>query len=331
MKYPFLTIIILFFSTSFLAQSENKLKFNEISSQIDKLLKYKEKSPSQLRGLLADLKSISKGMEAPYNQMKIRVDGHILDVDIKLVRSDIYNDKFDIALRRVPELKLYYPFSDKITSLETFTDRKSFKYYRKEVQDKRSSYLSLEPSFSGYIPEYKLSSFGNLFTNNVQPVYGIGIYYKINPKVKSAFEYSNKPKFMYSQVGIKVDHFDATKSIIFDSLHLSPLAQQSYNNFQISFLIRKCLGLDFGFINSKNTTSGIINIRPKSVYNSTVSFYIPLNVLSIGVNARILTDFKDYNRIQYGLSLKFNIGILKPFPKKDREEIKTKILKIKGI
>ena len=78
------------------------MKFNEISSQIDKLLKYKEKSPSQLRGLLADLKSISKGMEAPYNQMKIRVDGHILDVDIKLVRSDIYNDKFDIALMRVP-------------------------------------------------------------------------------------------------------------------------------------------------------------------------------------------------------------------------------------
>lgn len=331
MKYPFLIIISLFVSTSFLAQSENKLKFNDISSQIDKLLKYKEKSPSQLRGLLVELKSVSKGMEAPYNQMKIRVDGHILDVDIKLVRSDVYNDKFETALRRVPELKLYYPFSDKITSLENFTDRKSFKYYRKLVQDERSSYLSLEPSFSGYIPEYKLSSFGNLFTNNVQPVYGIGIYYKIKPKVKFNNSNSNKTKFKYSQVGLKVDHFDATKSIIFDSLHLSPLVQQSYNNFQVSFLIRKCLGLDFGYINSNNIPTGSINIRPKSVYNSTVSFYIPLNVLSIGVNARILTDFKDYNRIQYGLSLKFNIGILKPFPKKDREEIKTKILKIKGV
>ena len=46
-----------------------------------------------------------------------------------------------------------------ISSLEKFVDKKTFQHYKKTVKRKRSSYLSIEPSFSGFIPEDKLSNF----------------------------------------------------------------------------------------------------------------------------------------------------------------------------
>lgn len=329
MKYTIFTLIFFLFSNLLISQVDNnkqKEKFVQISSQIEKLLIYDEVSPKDLKSLLIELKTVSNGLESEFNQLKIRVDGHILDYDLKLVRSDVHNKKFDIALKKIPELKLYYPFSTKISSLEKFVDKKTFHHYKKTLKSKRSSYLSIEPSFSGFIPEYKLSNFDKFNISNINTVYGLGVYYKINPIEKS--EFNKKIKFKYSQIGMKFDYFDAKSYIYSDSLNLSSLSQLSYSNIQISFIARKCIGLDLGYINSQK-----INLikRPPSVFNTTISFYIPFNVISIGLNARLLSDFKEYNRIQYGLTLKANIDVWKPFKKSDKEEIKTNIIKIKEL
>ena len=329
LKDTIFTLIFFLFSNLLISQVDNKKeKFVQISSQIEKLLIYDEVSPKDLKSLLIELKIVSNGLESEFNQLKIRVDGHILDYDLKLVRSDVHNQKFDIALKKIPELKLYYPFSTKISSLEKFVDKKTFQHYKKTVKRKRSSYLSIEPSFSGFIPEDKLSNFDkfNISNTNINTVYGLGVYYKINPIEKSKF--SKKIKFKYSQIGMKFDYFDAKSNLYFDSLNLSSLSQLSYSNIQISFIARKCIGLDLGFINSNK-----INLiqRPSSVFNTTISFYIPFNLISNGLNARFLSDFKVYNRIQYGLTFKANIDLWKPFKKSDKEEIKTNIIKIKEL
>ena len=152
----------------------------------------------------------------------------------------------------------------------------------------------------------------------MHPIYGLAFYAKIG--IKSKGSYSTKPKFSYSQVGLKLEYRDTNYRLIPDNtiVRASP-----FFHTQLSFLIRKCIGFDIGILSYSSHT------LPTN-YSFSTSFFIPMGYFSLGFNSRLLTDFKtSVPMIQFGTTLKFNFGLYRPYLKKDKEEVKTRVIKFK--
>jgi hypothetical protein len=312
-----ITLFVIFSLSAVTFGQTNEEKYTQISEDIENLLKYKDKSPTQLKGLLAELKKYSKGNETNFDDIKERVYNYVLPVEIKLTRSEIYNKKYDVASKKIKELKVDYPYNKDIDVLEKYLDKKLFSSYKKAMLKTKPSWFSLEPSFSFYSLEKNIQGYTSM--TDFSPVYGLGFYAKFNNKEKSSF--STRKKFSYSQIGFKLDYRD--NSYILNSSN-SLINIDPYFNSQISFIYRKTLGLDVGILSIRE----IGNIQ--NFYTFTPSFYIPMGWLSLGIHSRLLTDFKSTNPlIQFGASLKFNIGLYKPFTRRNREEIHSQVIKFK--
>lgn len=85
--------LLLIFAHQVVGQQENG-EFYAISEKIENLLRYKHKSTTQLKTLLVELKEYSAGNESSYDQIKRRVENVLFPIEIKLVRSDIYNRNY---------------------------------------------------------------------------------------------------------------------------------------------------------------------------------------------------------------------------------------------
>ena len=129
-KISFLIVFIFIPFLSICQNSEDK--FFEIAEKLEGLLKYRDKSPSQLRELIVELERYSEGNESSYELLKNRCDGYILPIEIKLVRSDVFNKNFKDAIKETRTLKTYYPFKEEINNLETYVDRKIYRHEKKE-------------------------------------------------------------------------------------------------------------------------------------------------------------------------------------------------------
>lgn len=319
-KLLFLYLILIFYSLQLQSQTNRNDDCNKIINQVEKLLLYKDKSPSQLRSLMSELKACLGEENQIYKQLNIRVKGNLLPIDIKLVKSDIYNKRYREGVRKIPQLKLHYPYSDEITKLEKYVDKRIFSNYKKEVLRKKPSHISIEPSFSLSTVEERIDGFDEINTTVIHPVYGISVSAKFNQKSK--FESSTKPtRFSYSQIGFKIEYRDA-QTFLFSDISSPNSYYGNFTNFQLSLLLRKCLGFDFGYLKYQNNT--LVNR-----YTGALNFYIPIRFISIGASAKLISDFRDNHDVQFSLGTKLNLGLFKIFSKGDREEINTKILLLK--
>lgn len=310
-------ILVLFTSLQFQTIAQNT-NFEITTEKIEKLLRYKQKSPVQLRLLLQELKQNSKGNETKYNQIKSRVDLVLIPLDIKIARSDVYNKKYEEATRKLKEIKINYSFNNDIDRLESYIDNKLFSYHKGKMLRHKPYWFSLEPSCSFYSSEVLFKDFNKAV--NLNPVYGLGVYYRTKNKKKlSTLERTN---YSYSQIGFKIDFRDTNYRIMKDSSFTGVLP---YFNSQLSLIYRKTLGLDLGVISYSD-----LSAQAKTNYSLTTSFFIPMGYFSLGLNARLISDLKSTNpAFQVGGTFKMNLGLYKPFSFRDREEIKSQVLKFK--
>jgi hypothetical protein len=292
--------------------------FVETSEKIENLLRYKEKSPTQLRGLMLELSKYKYGNESDYALLKSRVDHVLLPIDIKYARSDIYNKKYREAVQKMNTIKENYTYDKNIEKLEDYLDRKLFSSKKRTLLKTKPTWFSLEPSISMYTSEVNLKSMTDI--RNVNPVYGLGFYVKLNNTEKSTND--GKSNFQFSQLGLKMDYRDPNYTYLKDTSFTS---NSPYFNTQLSFIYRKTLGFDAGLMSFSNSPGDFSNL-----YSFTGSVYIPMSFISIGVNARIITDFMSTNPLfQMGATLKFNFGLYKSFNSRDKEEIRSQVIKFK--
>lgn len=311
------TFLIAFIFIPFLSICQNSEEtFFEIAEKLEGLLKYRDKNTAQLRELLIELEKYSEGNKSSYELLKNRCDGYILPIEIKLVRSDVFNKKFKDAVQKTKALKAYYPFKEDINNLETYVDKKIYRYEKKEFLNLKSTILSVEPSFGIFSQEVSAKELNSL--SNLYPIYGLALYAKIG--IKSKDLYSSKPMFSYSQVGLKLEYRDTTYRLMPND---SIVRASPFLNTQLSFLIRKCIGFDFGILSYSSSTL-------PTHYSFSASFFIPMKYLSLGFNSRLLTDFEaPVPMIQFGTTLKFNFGLYRPYLMRDKEEVKTRVIKFK--
>jgi hypothetical protein len=233
------------------------------------------------------------------------------------------------------EIKTKYPQNKKIEQLEEKLVSKAYTTKKDAFLANRPRIISIEPGYNLISPEVNLDALGESKIANFNPVYHLGIYRRFGFKQKESLdENSTKPRFGYSQIGMKVEYLDINKTyFVTDSLSSDKNAYpaRSYTNLSLSLLLGKTLGLDLGYLiynPQQNTVSSVSNsTKPNGFYTGGVVFYIPFGGFSLGVGSKVISDLKSYNRAQFSFNFKFNFGTLKKFTKDDKDEIKNEINK----
>ena len=293
-----------------------KNKFKITIDNIEKLLSYKTVSGEQLKNNLNELKEIRNIDIDRYHKIKADADKRLLDFDIKLIKSELYNKNYKVALSKIPLLKINYERSRSIEVLEKQVDRKIYRHFKNELLQKRPRLYGLEPAIMLVSSPQSIDNINSLSMNNLNMNYSFGIYRRISIKPKN-----KEGRYKFSSIGLKLDYLDADITYNQNDSSLS-LRNNTLINPQFSFGLRKCLYLDFGLVKFED------KMLP-NLYNGTFSFFIPFRYFSLGVSAKYLTDFKTKNTIITGAGLKINLGFHKNYNSRDKDEIQTSILKLK--
>ena len=144
-------------------------------------------------------------------------------------------------------------------------------------------------------------------------LYGLGLY-----KTFGVYEKYNKgfnKKFNYSQVGIKVDYFHGKDSVGTEEFMLNYICPQ------LSLVLNRSIGIDLGYTAMLNTSLP----TEKGFFTTNLSINFPIRFMSIGANARFMSDFDQVYHIQYGLSLKYMLKLGKKADQSEIDAINTSI------
>lgn len=287
--------------------------FTDVAQQIERLLQYKDKSPTELRKLLGQLERLSTGNELAFKQIKMQVDHYLLPLEIKSIKSTIYNEDYQAANSALNNLKKNYTYSKDIDKLEKSLNASMFKYYKRIILKDIHPRLSLEPSYTWYSQDYTLEGIDEFEFVNFTPVYSLGLNYHF--RFRESISAGNS-SYNYSQIGIRYEFRD-------DAHLYYPLNPSSSNtpdqNLVFTTLWGQFLGVDFGMYQNLQTP----------LYNGTLSVNIPLGGLSIGAHARVITDFNQDPTVQLGASARLTFKFFRPFNSKHKEEIEMRILRFK--
>jgi hypothetical protein len=312
------TTFLLFVSIPFWAQKpvENKQKFHEIRLEIEKLLAYKSIAPAQIKKLMADLFSVSVSSEIAYQTIKTKVDKRLVTNDIQLIHSDLYDKQYALAQSKIPALKTSYPYFKSIEKLEAYADKKTYQHLKQELLRSRPKQLTIETAVGIFLPEQKGLTF-----NTFSPAISLGIYRQLHLKYKTE---ATRLNYFLNGVGMRVEYLESRFSLFPDST--GTIQQPSYLNAQLSLLVRRFLSFDIGYLTYLKSLQ-----KNGSAASATLSLWLPVHAFSFGLQARANSNLKDEILFQCGFTVKCSLNAAKKFTKADKEELKTKLLRMKGI
>jgi len=295
------------------SNAQTSTSFNEVAQQIERLLQYKDKSPTELRKLIGQLERLSNGNELAFKQIKMQVEHYLLPLEIKSIKSTIYNKDYQAANSALSNLKKNYTYSKDIEKLEKSLNTSMFKHYKKIILKDIHPRLSLEPSYTWFSQDYTLEGIDAFEFVNFTPVYSLSLNYHF--RFRESISAGNS-SYNCSQMGIRYEFRDDAHLYY----PLNPSSSITPNqNLVFTTLWGQFLGLDFGMYQNLNTP----------LYNGTLNVNIPLGGLSVGAHARVITDFNQDPTLQLGASARLSFKFFRPFNSKHKEEIEMRILRFK--
>lgn len=313
-----MALLMLFFSIGVWGQKpvENKQKFHEIRLEIEKLLEYESITPAQIKKLMVDLYAVSVSSEIAYQTIKTKVDKRLVSNDIELIQSDLYDKKYALALSKIPTLKSTYPYFKSIEKFEAYADKKTYQHLKHDLLRSRPKQITIEAGVGVFLPEHKDIRF-----NSFSPVFSLGLYRKLHLTPKSTYARLN---YVLNSVGLRVDYLESRFSMFPDSA--ITVEQPSYLNAQVSLMVRRFLTFDLGYLTYLNLPQ-----KNEGAASATLSLWLPVHAFSFGIQARANSNLKDEILLQYGFTVKCSLNADKKFTRADKEELKTELLRMKGI
>jgi hypothetical protein len=199
-----------------------------------------------------------------------------------------------------------------VKDLAAATRDNASKTLHKNLKESRTSF-TIEPSLSVFTVGKPLEEFTFFQSPGINLMYGLGLYKVFN--VNESYRRGFKKTFKYSQIGLKVDYFNGEGESVNENVRLN------YVNPQISYIINRSIGLDLGYAVLLNTTLPV----DKGLFSANLCAEFPMDFLSLGLNARVLSNFSDVYHIQYGLSLKYIFKLGGALTPQDIESVNTAI------
>lgn len=280
-------VVTFFFLNSVAAQDSLRVeRFNEIFKRVQKMMGKKGSSLEHLTVVYRQLSEYADVDTATFNNVSQQRFDYNLNERMRYVKSRSKEYLFQQALVSMAILENEYKDNSAIKDLAIKTKNTVRKTLLKNIKESRIDY-TIEPSFSYYTLGKKLSEFPFFNSPGTVFMFSLAGYktFNLQPKEKK----SNRQGYTYSQAGLKIDYFNGM---------LIP---------QLSALFTQTSGIDIGYaFNFSNSQEGVPNVN---FYSINIAAYYPIDFLSIGVNARLLSDFSDNHYLHYGLTLKYNMKI----------------------
>ena len=289
--------ILLFFVflLSSVTWSQDSLKIKQFNNNVNRMDKIMSKSGGSLEHLKVihrQLKEMSDIDVDVFITMTKKYEEYVFNERILYIGEMNKTHELERALVSLAILEQEFPDNKKVKDLGIGTKLITTERLKKNLKESKTSF-TIEPSLSVFTIGKPLEQFTFFQSPGVNLMYGLGLYKAF--KVHESYRRGFKKKFVYSQLGLKFDYFNGTGQSISEEVTLN------YMNPQISFIVNRSLGLDVGYALIMNTTLPV----DKGLCSFNLNAEFPIDFLSLGLNARVLTDFENVNHIQYGLSLKY--------------------------
>ena len=288
----FYLVIVLLSST---AWSQDSLKIKQFNANIIRMDKIMSKTGGSLEHLTVIHRQLNESADvnpSVFNSMDKRYDQYVFNERILYIGEMNKTHELERALVSLAILEQEFPDNKQVKDLGVGTKLITTERLIKNLKESKTSF-TIEPSLSVFTIGKPLEEFTFFQSPGVNLMYGLGFYKVFN--VHESYRRGFKKKFAYSQIGLKFDYFNGAGQSINEEVTLG------YINPQVSFIANRSLGLDVGYALIQKTTLPV----EKGLCSFNLNAEFPIDFLSLGLNARVLTDFSDVNHIQYGLSLKY--------------------------
>ncbi|MDC0459794.1 hypothetical protein OAM07_03470 [Crocinitomicaceae bacterium] len=269
-------------------------------------------SLEHLKVIHRQLKESAEVNQSEYNSMKKRYDEYIFNERILYIGEMNKMHEIERALVSLAILEQEFPDDKQVKDLSKVTKEATTERLKKNLKESKTSF-TIEPSLSVFTIGKPLEEFTFFQSPGVNLMYGLGLYKVFN--VHESYRRGFKKKFAYSQIGLKLDYFNGKGESINEEVTLG------YINPQVSFIANRSLGLDIGYALIQKTTLPV----DKGLCSFNLNAEFPIDFLSLGLNARVLTDFNEVNHIQYGLSLKYIFKLGNQLNQADLDSIQKSI------
>lgn len=288
-------------------------KFNRTILRMDKIMMKTGGSIEHLKVIYRQLEELSDVDEGSFNTITGKYADYVFNERIYYIGEMTEIQEFERALVSLAILQQEYPDNNQVKSLAIVTKVNTYDQLLKNLKESRTSY-TIEPSLSIFNIGKPFNEFAFLKSPGINLMYSLGAYkiYNVHVNDRKGF----KKRFTFSQIGLKLDYFNGSSK--------DGSSYLSYLNTQISYIMNRSIGLDLGYASVFNTSLP----TDKGLYTLNISAHFPIDFMSLGMNARILSDFGDVNQIQYGISLKYIFKLRNKLTPEDTENIHKSIKNI---
>ncbi|OUT72314.1 MAG: hypothetical protein CBB76_01825 [Crocinitomicaceae bacterium TMED16] len=286
-------------------------KFNELATRVQKMMRSKDNSLEHLTVVHRQLSEYADVNPALFKEISDKRLRYSLSERIRYIKMRSRGYDLQQALVSMAILENEKPDNIEVQKLSIKTKRKAHNVLLKNITESRVGY-TIEPSISYYTLGKKPSEFA--FFNAPDTLYN-GDKAKITQNLmfslagyktfnlRPSKKIGNRQFYTYSQAGLKVDYFNGM---------LIP---------QLSAIFTQTSGIDIGYaFNFSNPQIPDVNF-----YSINIAAYYPINQVSIGLNARILSDFSDHHFLHYGITAKYNLKLGKKVTNEALKKIKADI------
>lgn len=303
---------IAFFSALFLlntAAAQDSLrteKFNQLASRVEKMIRSKGNSLEHLTLVHHQLSEYADVNPEEFKKISDKRLRYNLKERIRYIemRSRGYN--LQQALMSMTILENEKPDNAEVQKLSIKTKKKAHKALLKNITDSRIGY-TIEPSVSYYTWGKNPSEFAFFDSPGMDVMFSLAGYKTF--KLRPSKEIGKRQYYTYSQAGLKIDYFNGM---------LMP---------QLSALFTQTSGIDIGYaFNFSNPQEEVP--EGTNFYTINIAAYYPINEVSIGLNARLLSDFSESHFLHYGITLKYNLKLGKKATSEELNKIKLDIQNI---
>jgi len=318
--------------------------FNEIIINIKSLLKN-----GSLNEGLKQLNNIAKYSYVDineYNNIKSQLEEISIDNAIATIENYIYDKNYEVAASYCKKNLNLYPKDKKLKQLfeEVLTLVSESK--KTELMKTRPTRYVIELNYNlTHLPEIVQNKNNPNLTpldvnkielNNQLRNFELGIYKKINITEKKTNS-GGKPKFSYSQLGVRVGYLDLSKQPFYLTGTTLPnpfyYKESKITQIEASFIWRRFFMINLGYL-----METLPEIKPDfSIFGkennylcSTVGLRIPFDFIHLTADVTGFSNGGEISKVYAKAGISINIGLSKKFNDQDKQYIENEVTKLRN-
>ena len=276
-----------------------------------------------------------------FNNIKSQLEAISIDNAIGTIENHIYNKNYELAASVCKRNLILYPKNKKLKQL--FEEVLTFvaENKKEELMKTRPTRYVVELNYSlSHLPEVIQDKnnpnlppldVSKIKINNQFKNFELGLYKKIHIKDKNT-NFSDKHKFSYSQIGVRVGYLDLSKQPFYNYFSSSQntyyFKESKITQIEASFIWHSFFMFNIGYL-----TETLPEIKPdfsivskeNSYLCSTIGLRIPFDFIHLTADVTGYSNGSEITKVYAKAGVSINIGFSKKFNGEDKKYIENEV------